>query len=67
MRSSCGRSSARSVAAGMVTMLAASARVVAHAAAYYGYDLRRPEERVFALALLTVVFAPVGPEVAPDR
>ena len=55
------------MAAGMVTMLAASARVVAHVAAYYGYDLRRPEERVFALALFTVFFAPVGPEVAPDR
>ena len=34
------------------TVLAASARVVAHTAAYYGYDVRQPEEELFALTII---------------
>ena len=34
------------------TVLAASARVVAHTAAYYGYDVRLPEEGLFALSII---------------
>lgn len=35
------------------TVLAASARVVAHTAACYGYDVRQPEEQVFALSIIS--------------
>ncbi len=34
------------------TVLAASARVVAHTAAYYGYDVRLPEEELYALTII---------------
>ena len=34
------------------TVLAASARVVAHTAAYYGYNVRLPEEELFALTVI---------------
>ena len=34
------------------TVLAASARVIAHTAAYYGYDVRLPEEELFALTII---------------
>jgi hypothetical protein len=34
------------------TVLAASARVVAHTAAYYGYDVRLPDEELFALTVI---------------
>jgi hypothetical protein len=35
-----------------VAVLVASNRAVAHIAAYYGYDVDRPDERLFALAVL---------------
>lgn len=35
------------------TVLAASARVIAHTAAYYGYDTREPEEELFALSIIS--------------
>lgn len=35
-----------------VSVLAASARAVAHTAAYYGYDVRLPEEESFALTII---------------
>jgi len=34
-------------------ILAASARVVAHTAACYGYDVRQPEEQVYALSVIS--------------
>lgn len=34
-------------------VLAASARVVAHTAACYGYDVRQPEEQVYALSVIS--------------
>ncbi len=34
------------------TVLAASARVIAHTAAYYGYDVHVPEEELYALAVI---------------
>lgn len=34
-------------------VLAASARVVAHTGACYGYDVRQPEEQVFALSVIS--------------
>ena len=40
------------------TVLAASARVVAHVGAYYGYDTRLHDEQVFALAVVDWSSAP---------
>ena len=42
------------MAADAAAVLLASQRAVAHIAAYYGYDLNRHEERVFALGVLGV-------------
>ena len=42
------------MAADAAAVLVAANRAVAHTAAYYGYDLKRPEEQVFALAVLSV-------------
>ena len=42
------------MAADAAAVLAASNRVVAHTAAYYGYDVEQPEERLFALGVLSV-------------
>jgi hypothetical protein len=39
------------IAADAAATLAASARVISHVGAYYGYDTRLPDEQVFALAL----------------
>jgi hypothetical protein len=42
------------MAADAAAVLVAANRAVAHTAAYYGYDLKRPEEQVFAMAVLSV-------------
>lgn len=42
------------MAADAAAVLIAANRAVAHTAAYYGYDLDDPEERLFALAVLSV-------------
>ena len=42
------------MAADAAAVLAAANRAVAHTAAYYGYDLDRPGERLFALAVLSM-------------
>jgi len=42
------------MAADAAAVLVAANRAVAHTAAYYGYDLDNPEERLFALAVLSV-------------
>ncbi|WP_406832824.1 EcsC family protein [Pedococcus sp. KACC 23699] len=42
------------MAADAAAVIVAANRAVAHTAAYYGYDLKRPEEQVFALAVLSV-------------
>ncbi len=42
------------MAADAAAVLVAANRAVAHVAAYYGYDLRKPEERLFALAVLSM-------------
>ncbi len=42
------------MAADAAAVLVASQRAVAHVAAYYGYDLTRPEEQVFALGVLNL-------------
>lgn len=42
------------MAADAAAVLVAANRAVAHTAAYYGYDLKRPEEQVFALAVLSM-------------
>lgn len=43
---------ATAMAVDAAAVIAASARVVAHVGAYYGYDTRLPEEQVFALAVI---------------
>ena len=35
------------------TVLAASARIIAHTAAYHGYDTRKPEEQLFAMSVMS--------------
>ena len=40
------------IAVDAATVIAASARVVAHVGAYYGYNTRLPGEQVFALAII---------------
>src|SRR5215207_4056931 len=35
------------------SVLGATARLVAHTAAYYGYDVREPEEQMFALSVIS--------------
>lgn len=42
------------MAADAAAVLVASQRAVAHVAAYYGYDLTRPEEQLFALGVLNL-------------
>lgn len=42
------------MAADAAAVLVAANRAVAHTAAYYGYDLNHPEERLFALAVLSM-------------
>src|SRR4051794_6981706 len=42
------------MAADAAAVLVAANRAVAHTAAYYGYDLDHPEERLFALAVLSM-------------
>ncbi|MEO6086653.1 MAG: EcsC family protein [Umezawaea sp.] len=42
------------MAADAAAVLVASQRAVAHVAAYYGYDLTRPEEQMFALGVLNL-------------
>lgn len=42
------------MAADAAAVLIASQRAVAHVAAYYGYDIEQPEERVYALGVLGV-------------
>jgi hypothetical protein len=42
------------MAADAAAVLVAANRAVAHTAAYYGYDLDRPDERLFALAVLSM-------------
>lgn len=42
------------MAADAAAVLVAANRAVAHTAAYYGYDLAKPDERLFALAVLSV-------------
>ena len=42
------------MAADAAAVLVASQRAVAHVAAYYGYDLARPEEQMFALGVLNL-------------
>jgi hypothetical protein len=42
------------MAADAAAVLIASQRAVAHVAAYYGYDLTRPEEQMFALGVLNL-------------
>lgn len=42
------------MAADTAFVLAALARVVAHTAAYYGYDVRQPEEELFALGVISL-------------
>jgi hypothetical protein len=42
------------MAADAAAVLVAANRAVAHAAAYYGYDLDHPDERLFALAVLSM-------------
>ena len=42
------------MAADAAAVLVASHRAVAHLAAYYGYDVDEPEERLFALGVLGV-------------
>lgn len=49
------------VAADAALVLAALARVVAHTAAYYGYDVRQPEEELFALGVISLSSASSGP------
>ena len=49
------------VAADAALVLAALARVVAHTAAYYGYDVRQPEEELFALGVISLSSAASGP------
>lgn len=41
------------IAVDAATVLVASARVVAHTAAYYGYDVKRPEEQLYALSVIS--------------
>lgn len=43
---------ASAMATDAATVLAASARVVAHIGAYFGYDTRLPEEQIFALSII---------------
>ena len=40
------------IAADTATVLAASMRAIAHVGAYFGHDLRSPEEQVFALSII---------------
>lgn len=47
-----------------VAVLAASSRLVAETAAYYGYDVSLPHERLFATAVLGVGLAPEGGKTA---
>lgn len=42
------------MAADAAAVLVAANRAVAHTAAYYGYDLNKPDERLFALAVLSM-------------
>lgn len=42
------------MAADAAAVLVAASRAVAHTAAYYGYDLKDPDERLFALAVLSM-------------
>lgn len=42
------------MAADAAAVLVAASRAVAHTAAYYGYDVKRPEEQLFALGVLSV-------------
>ena len=42
------------MAADAAAVLVAANRAVAHTAAYYGYDLDHPDERLFALAVLSM-------------
>ena len=44
---------ASAIAADTATVLAASMRVIAHEGAYFGHDLRLPEEQAFALAIIS--------------
>ena len=53
------------IAADVVGTLAASARVVAHTAAYYGYPVCGPEEELFALGVLN--FSTAGTQAAKTK
>lgn len=44
---------ASAIAADTAAVLAASMRVIAHEGAYFGHDLRLPEEQAFALAIIS--------------
>src|SRR5262245_19981177 len=53
------------MAADTAAVLWASARAIFHTAAYYGYDVDRPEERLRALSVLN--FATATGQVAKNR
>ena len=53
------------MAADVVGTLAASARVVAHIGAYYGYPVAGPEEELFALGVLN--FSTAGTQAAKTK
>lgn len=55
------------MAADAAAVLAASARVVAETAAYYGYDPQLPEERLFALGVLNFGTATQAGKMAAYR
>lgn len=51
---------ASAIALDVATFLAAATRLVAHTAAYYGYDSEEPSEKLFSAMVLSQAIDPVG-------
>ena len=51
---------ASAIAVDITTFLAAATRLVAHTAAYYGYDSEDPTERLFSTMVLSQAIDPTG-------